>query len=125
MNRLSNLLLKLIKVINIKAGMPTVEEAREKLFHDIEDAKKSGERFLKIIHGYGSTGVGGKLKDTVRKSLLNRKREGIIEHIIFGERFCSIYQDVENILKIYTFLRKDSDYNKKNAGITIVILKKR
>src|SRR5208283_5209754 len=48
-----------MKTLNIEAGMPTVEEARQILLAELKQAKQRGVAAVKIIHGYGSTGKGG------------------------------------------------------------------
>ena len=45
---------------NLEAGYPTVAEALKHLNFEIRHAKAAGCPVLKIIHGYGSTGTGGK-----------------------------------------------------------------
>lgn len=114
-----------IKIINIKFDLPKVEEARERLKQEIIQAYNNGDRFLKIIHGYGSTGVGGRLRQAIRKSLLLRQKEGLVEHIIFGEKFDNIYNHTESIIQKYPILKSDIDYKRKNEGITILILSKK
>ena len=49
------------RVINVKADLPALEEARRLVIEEIKRAKRDGVRVLKIIHGYGSTGKGGTL----------------------------------------------------------------
>lgn len=51
-----------ISIINLEAGMPTVELARSRLNQGLQSARMRGEKAVKIIHGYGSTGRGGKIK---------------------------------------------------------------
>lgn len=114
-----------IKILNIKSDLPKVEEARERLKKELIQAYNNGERFLKIIHGYGSSGVGGKLRQAIRRSLILRQKEGLIEHIIFGEKFNNLNDQIEFILKRFPILRNDSDYKKNNEGITVVILTKK
>lgn len=114
-----------IKILNIKADFPSVDEARALLNNELSRAYENGSRFIKIIHGYGSTGVGGKLKNAIRNSLIRRKKEGFIENIIFGENFSNLNRDTEDILKKFPMLKNDVDYKKRNEGITIVILAKK
>lgn len=113
-----------LKEIKIKEGMPSVQEARQNLIQIIQNSRNEGKRFLKIIHGYGSTGIGGKLREALRTSLINFKKNGVVKHIIFGERFHRVNSDLDKILKEYPFLRDDADYNQNNEGVTIVILKR-
>lgn len=113
-----------IKTINIKESMPSIDEARIKLISEIEIARNTGVRLLKIIHGYGSSGVGGALRLAIRKSLNYRKKDGHVENIIYGERFNRNNEDIKQTMKRYPALSSDSDYNRNNEGITIAILTK-
>jgi len=49
------------KTLNLKEFMPTVEQALKMIEIEIETAKKEGMKALKVVHGYGSSGVGEKL----------------------------------------------------------------
>ncbi len=112
-----------IKTIVIKEGMPSIDEARKKLISEIEIARNAGVRILKIVHGYGSSGIGGALKLAIRKSLNYRKKDGQVENIIYGERFNRNNEDIKPTMKRYPVLSSDSDYNRNNEGVTIAILK--
>lgn len=114
-----------IKTINIKFNMPTVDEARRILKDKLIQAYSDGVRVVKVVHGYGSTGKGGKLKDAIRNSLRSRKKEGLVEFIIFGENFNNIDKNVDAIIQKFPYLKDDPDYKKKNEGITIVVLAKK
>lgn len=111
-----------IKTIIIKEGMPSIDEARKKLINEIEIARNTGVRILKIIHGYGSSGVGGALRLAIRKSLNYRKKEGQVENIIYGEHFNRNNEDIPQTMKRFPILSSDSDYNRNNDGVTIAIL---
>lgn len=103
--------------------MPSVEEARRRVADAIRQARRSGVRALKIIHGYGSTGKGGKLCIGLRKSFALRKKEGVIKDFIPGEDFSIFDARVLELLEAVTELRGDPDLNATNEGITIVWLK--
>jgi len=45
--------------LNIEAGMPTIEQARQILISELKQAKRSGLSAVKVIYGYGSTDKGG------------------------------------------------------------------
>ena len=62
-----------MKSFNIKSDMPDKLTAGKRLA-DIIRANKS-EKVIKIVHGYGSTGTGGGIKDLVRKSLRNHMKK--------------------------------------------------
>jgi len=67
--------LSAIKTFNVEASLPTLDEARRLVADEIRRAKREGVRALKVIHGYGSTGKGGKLCIGLRKSFALRKRK--------------------------------------------------
>jgi DNA-nicking Smr family endonuclease len=46
--------------------------------------KKSGVKAAKIIHGYGSTGKGGRLRKATIKLLEESKTNGLIKEFIIG-----------------------------------------
>lgn len=111
-----------LRELNIKAGMPTVDEARRILLESLQAAKTGGVRVLKVIHGYGSTGVGGKLRGALRRSLELRKKEGAIKGFIKGEEWTLFNEEARALCDRFPSLRDDLDYNRENAGITIVEL---
>lgn len=111
-----------IRNVNLKSGMPTVEEARSRLNAEIDKARQRGDHVLKLIHGYGSSGVGGKLKDAIRSSLRRRRKEGKIRSFVAGEQW-GAFDDVTNeILGECPQLDRDPDLNNYNEGITIVLM---
>jgi len=111
-----------IGVVTLKAGMPTVEEARARLKSEIAKAKKTGMVALKIIHGYGSSGVGGSLKHAIRKSLRKRVKEGQIRSFVGGEEWDIFEESTRQILDECPELGKDRDLRGYNEGITVVLL---
>ena len=108
--------------LNIKQDMPTVDEARRRLILELDRAKKQGYKAIKLIHGYGSTGKGGALKDALRKSLSLRRKEGVIRSFVAGERWDSVEDGARVILDACPELGRDSDLGQGNEGVTIVLL---
>jgi len=108
--------------LNIKAGMPSVDEARGILLENLQSAKAGGIRLLKVIHGHGSTGIGGKLRGALRRSLALRKKEGAIKGFIQGEEWGLFNEAARALCDRFPSLRDDPDYNRENPGITIVEL---
>lgn len=111
----------ILKTLHIEAGMPTVEEARQRLLAELRQAKQSGVLAMKIIHGYGSSGKGGALRDALRKSLLRRRKEGLVTRVIFGEKWSVFEEDTRYAIERCAELRSDRDLNRSNEGITIVV----
>jgi hypothetical protein len=108
--------------INLEAGFPTVDEARRRLIGEMQSAKARGVRVLKVIHGWGSSGEGGTLGPAIRKSLRLRVKEGKASFVLPGERFSSDTNEGREFVQRHPALRKDSDFNRANPGITLVEL---
>ena len=111
-----------VREFNVKATMPTVEEARHLLLDELASAKAGGVRVLKVIHGYGSSGVGGKLRGALRRMLALRKQEGSIRGFIPGEDWNLFNEEARALCDRHPALRDDPDYSRENPGITIVEL---
>ena len=112
-----------IRIFNVEAGMPILDEARRRVAAEIKLAKQKKARVLKIIHGYGSSGKGGALRVGLRKSFALRKKEGAIREFIPGEEFSVFNKNVLDLLEAVPELRGDPDMNAVNEGITILWLK--
>lgn len=87
----------------------------------IEESRVMGESVIKVLHGYGSHGVGGVLFSAVREKLTTLKRQQKIKDFFGGGKWNLLDGDTINAL----FKDKsvvDEDLNKSNPGITIVIL---
>ncbi len=111
-----------IKTENIEKNFPTVDEALRLLNARISAAKSDGTKVIKIIHGYGSSGKGGKIRIAIRKSLNRKKKSGIIEEWIPGEDFATINEKTQQMIKKYPKLKSDLYINKRNQGISIVFV---
>ena len=111
-----------VEVLNIKADRPTVEEARRRLLDAIKSARARGVQVIKIIHGYGSSGVGGHLRSALRKSLARRRKEGLVKEVIFGEAWSAFDERTRACLEEHPSLRTDVDLERSNEGMTIIVL---
>jgi len=111
-----------VRVLAIKSGMPTVEQAREVLNSEIDRAKGAGLLALKIIHGYGASGHGGRLRHAIRRSLRKRLKEGKIRLLVTGEQWAVTEEAARALLGECPELRRDADLNHYNEGITFVLL---
>ena len=112
----------LIKTVIVKEGMPSVEQARARLHSEIQAAQQSGAKVLKIVHGYGSTGVGGDLRIALQATLRQMVTKREIRECIYGENWRTSDERTWELLKRMPELKGDSDLGKGNKGITIVLL---
>jgi hypothetical protein len=58
--------------------MPTVHEALQRLDRELAVARQEKAKLLKLVHGYGSTGVGGDIRAAVQKRLVELGQHGQI-----------------------------------------------
>jgi len=75
-----------------------------------------------VIHGYGSTGVGGDIRLAVQKRLRELVDAGEIAACIFGENWGKVDDETWRILQAREELKSDPDLGRRNRGITVVIL---
>ena len=111
-----------LKEVNIKEDMPTASDAIKRVTFHLSRSKALGYTALKIIHGYGSSGKGGKIRTETREYLQRQKTKGTIKAFIPGEEFSIFNEATRNAFAVCDELRRDSDLERSNNGITIVIL---
>lgn len=111
-----------IKVVNVEAGMPSVPQARSRLSSEIRAAQQSGVRVLKLVHGYGSSGVGGDLRIALQSTLRQMSQAKEIHDCIYGENWRTSDERSWELLKHMPELKGDSDLGRGNKGITLVVL---
>jgi len=112
----------LLREVNLKYDMPTVDDAIRRVTYNIKNAGPMGVSAIKLIHGYGSTGKGGAIRTETRKYLERQKSRRQIKDFIAGEDF-SIFDDAtRKAFLVCDELRRDSDLERHNNGVTIVIL---
>lgn len=111
-----------IRIVNLEEGMPAVEQARLRMQHELQAARKDGYKALKIIHGYGSTGAGGALRTELQKDLRQAAEDGTIQAFIPGEDWRISDPGTWKLLKQFPEWKKDADLGRNNQGISIVVL---
>lgn len=113
---------KLIEVLNLEAGMPLVEEAINRLNLGLQEMRISGVKLVRLIHGYGSTGRGGKICIEARRELKLMKNKRRIQGYVTGEEFGPYSDESRKLVDQFPEIVRDHDYGRCNHGITIVIL---
>jgi hypothetical protein len=111
-----------IKTVVLKEGMPSVEQARARLTGEIHAAQQAGLKALKLVHGYGSTGVGGDLRIALQSTLRQMIDQRQIHDCIYGENWRTSDERSWELLKRMPELKGDSDLGRGNRGITLVVL---
>lgn len=111
-----------IKSVNLKQDMPTISQALLRLERELAVARQEGYELLKLIHGYGSTGVGGDIRLAVQKRLRELAEAGQIRGCIFGESWRISDEQTWKILVANPKLKQDRDLGRGNLGITVILL---
>ena len=112
-----------LREIDIKSDLPTAGDAIRRVTFHIRNGKSLyGAAAVKIIHGYGSSGKGGKIRAETRRYLQNQKSRGLILDYITGEDFSIFNEPTRRAFQLCDELRRDRDLDRHNNGITIVIL---
>lgn len=111
-----------IQALNLEEGMPLVEEALSRLNMGLQEMRVSRVKIVKLIHGYGSTGRGGKICSAVRDELAAMKRKKLIREYIPGEDFGPMDTAARKLAEQNSAITRDPDYGRINHGITIVVL---
>jgi hypothetical protein len=111
-----------IKLINVEDGMPKVDEARLSMQRELQVARQQGYAAVKLIHGYGSSGVGGSLRIELQKELRRLADAGSVRSFVAGEDWRISDEKTWELLKRYPEWKRDSDLGKGNKGISIVLL---
>ena len=110
------------KVLNLKQNSPSVQQAIALLDINLDIYKSEGVTVVKIIHGYGSHGIGGAICFAVRNHLRNKKKNGKIKDMLLGNEWDMSNGKCLEILTSMSGHYLDEDLNNHNPGITIVVL---
>lgn len=113
-----------VREINLEIGHPAVAQALERMRMELRLSKKRGYTAVKLIHGFGSSGSGGKIRTAVRRELAAMQRRGEIGDVIFGEQLTIFSQATQELLRRCPSFRRDPDLERYNNGITVVVIKK-
>lgn len=116
-----NVAMKLI-TLDIKSEKQTVAEAIAQFLVEIEAYKKGGYKVMKVIHGYGSHGVGGAIKQEFLKTCQHLKNKKVIQDFTC----CDHWTDKNIVKKIATDycpdLLADGELMHLNPGCSIVVI---
>lgn len=110
------------KVVNLERGMPVVEQALRRLDGALAESRVERVDVLTIIHGYGSSGRGGKIGRECRKTLDYRRSRGELVDYIPGEDFSRRNGKTRTLISRHPQVAADKNLDRGNRGITIVIL---
>lgn len=107
--------------VNLESGMPTVDRAIQKMKNSLTTYKGQGFKAVILIHGYGSSGVGGNIKTAVKRSLGESSMRGIVRTYIGGEQWSHRKKEILAMCRdLENFERRIAN----NDGVTVVVLRR-
>ena len=112
----------MLRLLNLKEYNPTVEQAIALIQIEIEGCKKSDVSAIKVLHGYGSHGVGGAIFLELKRLLPSWKKQKYICDYIYGSQWNMFNEATVNLLNKDKSII-DEEINHSNPGITIIVLK--
>ena len=111
-----------MKTVHLEVGMPLIQQALSKFGIELAAAKQQGFSLVKLIHGYGSSGVGGEIRIAVQKRLREMRDKSELRGYIFGEDWAVSDEQTWKVIRTHPELKQDRDLGRRNLGITIVLL---
>lgn len=111
-----------VSEVNLEHGQPTAAAALAHLEAEIRGAKIRGVKVLRVIHGYGSTGKGGKIRIAVRKALPAMLASSSISAFVFGDDYDIFNAAAMELRQKYPELDRSFADDRGNPGITLVVL---
>jgi hypothetical protein len=106
--------------INLESNMPTVDAALQRLRNEIQSCRGMGCKAMVVIHGYGSSGTGGKIRPAVLKMLGDPSMRGLVKAFAPGEQWHLRKREFLAICGTLEEYQREID---DNFGVTVVILK--
>ena len=110
--------------LNIKKDGPYVEEALEHLTDYLRKSLEVGIKAIILIHGYGSSGEGGRIKWAVHQALENNRFSDRVDEYHFGEDVPYGSEGYQALLKrrpgLKHYLKR---FKEGNAGMTVLLLR--
>lgn len=110
--------------LNIKQDGPYVDEALERLTEYLRKSFEVGIKAIVLIHGYGSSGEGGRIKWAIHDALENNRYSDRVDEYYFGEDVAYGSQAYHALHKRRPGLKRYlKRFKEGNAGMTVLLLK--
>jgi hypothetical protein len=110
-------------VLNLKFDNPSAEEALDRLTIALRRASEVGIKAIILIHGYGASGEGGKIKWAIHDALEHNFFSDRVDEYHFGEQTAFGSDAYHALLRRRPGLKAYLKHFKEgNAGMTVLIL---
>ena len=111
-----------VRTVNIEANRPPVDQALERLEAELARARQSGVRVIRLIHGWGSSGTGGKLRDACRALLQRKLGARQVRGVVPGDDYARSTAGGRGLMEKCPSLRDSERSDARNPGITFIEL---
>jgi DNA-nicking Smr family endonuclease len=111
-----------MKTVNLEEGRPSAAAASSRLLDQLRLAKQQNYAAAKVIHGYGSHGVGGELRVAIQAVLARMAQSGEVGAFVAGEDWRISDETTWRLIRKHRELKQDRDLGRGNRGISIVVL---
>jgi hypothetical protein len=111
--------------INLENNMPTVDEALDRFDDELRIVINAGFKLVEVIHGHGSSGVGGKIRRAFREAMEHNRWGHLIKDVYYGEDLVPGREGLIDLNKYHPRLQKE--LNKTifgNAGVTLLVMER-
>jgi hypothetical protein len=109
--------------LNIKQDGPYVDEALDRLTDYLRKSLEVGIKAIILIHGYGSSGAGGRIKWAIHDALENNRYSDRVDEYHFGEDVAFGSDAYHTLLRrrpgLKPYLKR---FKEGNAGMTVLLL---
>ena len=110
-------------VLNLKFDSPSAEGALDRLTVALRRASEVGIKAIILIHGYGASGEGGRIKWAVHDALENNYFSDRVDEYHFGEQTAFGSEAYHALLRRRPSLKAHLKHFKEgNAGMTVLVL---
>ncbi len=110
--------------LNIKLDGPYVDEALERLTDYLRKSLEVGIKAIILIHGYGASGEGGRIKWAIHNALENNRYSDRVDEYHFGENVAFGTDAYHALLRrrpgLKSYLKR---FKEGNAGMTVLLLR--
>lgn len=109
--------------LNIKQDGPYVEEALDRLTEYLRKSLEVGIKAIILIHGYGSSGEGGRIKWAIHDALENNCYSDRVVEYHYGEDVAYGSEAYHALLRRRPGLKRYlKRFKEGNAGMTVLLL---
>jgi hypothetical protein len=109
-----------VALVNLEAGWPTVDVAMRRFSDALITHRRVGGRALVVIHGYGSSGQGGKIKQALMGALASPAIAAQVRDYAGGTQWPYRKREMTAACaELAGYERQIAN----NEGVTVVILK--